>query len=806
MIKNYFTIAFRNLWKDKVFTGLNIIGLSVAFAVGLLLSMYALFELSYDRFHKDSERIYQIYATEQTSTSPTVFTSKPIPFASALKKEVPGVELITRYNGTVLRVTNGDKELRLGAAYVDPSFFSIFNYPVVKGDTEQLTADESTIVITKKTTKRLFGDESGLGKTVNILLQGKQKAFTISAILDDIPEQSTMKFDIALNFKNQSDAIYTDNLNNWNNANHSVYLKLSTGIDPLQFEKSTRAFTALHYKSFIENSKRDGVQPDENGVYKQQKLLAYADTHFTTESNGIGQTSRLYPYLVLGVAFLVLFIASANFVNMSIAKSTSRLREIGMRKTLGASKTQLFLQFWGESILVYSCAAILGILLALLLLDPFQTSFQTSASFGNSLNPLYFFVFLVVFVVITFIVGGYPALILSKLSTIQSLKGKVETTGKNYVRDGLMVLQFGITILLISGTIVLWNQLEYLRNKDVGFNKEQVIAFPLNGKRKDAQAIALLRNELENTPGIISVSASNNILGLGKDGSSATSVISFDYKGRRINTNVLMTDYDYVETLDLQLLEGRSFDREHQMDRIGLVVNQAMAEQFQEEEILQTKILMNDSINFFVLGVVKDYNFQGFNKTIEPLTLLLDPNWDMSNVYVKVAPTKLLSSMEKVKKAWNKIEPNAEFLGSFLDENINRTLLKERLMTSMIGSGSILGIILSCIGLFAMSLLVVAQRRKEIGIRKVVGASVSTITYLLVKEFLILVVLAFIIAAPISWWFSAKWLQGYEYRISLSVLTFLLAGAIVLIIAIATIGAKTIGAAMQNPIKSLRTE
>lgn len=806
MIKNYFTIAWRSLWKEKVFTGLNIIGLSVAFAVSLLLSMYALFELSYDRFHKNTDSIYQIYATQQTSTGPIVYTSKPIPFASTLQKEVPGVELITRYNSAVVRVTNGDKELQLGAAYVDPSFFSIFSYPVADGDKEQLTADESTIVITKDAAKMLFGEENGLGRTVNLLLQGKQTPFTISAILENIPVQSSMKFDIALNFKNQPDVVFTNNLDNWDNANHSVYLKLSNGINPSQFEKSTKAFTALHFKDFIENCKRDGVQPDENGVYKQQKLLSYADTHFTTEINGNAQISRLYPYLVLGVAFLVLFIANANFINMSIAKSTGRLREIGMRKTLGASKTQLFFQFWGESVLVYFCAAILGILLANLLLKPFQTSFQTPASFGNTMSPLHVIIFLIVLVVITFIAGGYPALILSKLSTLQSLKGKLEVTGKNHVRDGLMVLQFGITILLISGTLVLWNQLEYMRNKDIGFNKEQVIAFPLNGKREDSQAIKLLRNELENAPGIINVSASNNILGLGKDGSSATSIISFDYKGRRVNTNILMVDYDYIETLELQLLKGRPFNRQYKSDRLGLIINQSMADQLQEKDPLQTRITLDDSISFSVLGVLKDFNFQGFNKAVEPLTLLLDPNWDMRNVYVKVAPNHLLSSMDKVKKAWNKIEPNAEFLGSFLDENIDRILLKERLMTTMIGSGSILAIILSCTGLFAMSILVVAQRRKEIGIRKVIGASVSTITYLLVKEFLILVAVAFMIAAPIAWWFSAKWLQAYVYRIDLNVLTFLLAGGIVLIIAIATIGVKTFGAAMQNPIKSLRTE
>ncbi|WP_051935931.1 ABC transporter permease [Salegentibacter sp. Hel_I_6] len=295
-------------------------------------------------------------------------------------------------------------------------------------------------------------------------------------------------------------------------------------------------------------------------------------------------------------------------------------------------------------------------------------------------------------------------------------------------------------------------------------------------------------------------------MGLGKDGSRSTSVLGFEYKGREVLTNILMVDYDYIETLGLDLSRGRSFDRNFATDSLAVVINETMASQLQEENALNTKIELEESGSFNVVGVIRDYHFQDLDKEIEPLTLFLKPNWNMRYAYVKVAPQNALNSLEKIEAAWNKIETNATFTGSFLDENIERTLRRERTMTTLITSGSIIAIILSCIGLFAMSMLLVSQRRKEIGIRKVIGASVGKITLLLTSDFLKLVGIAFLIAAPISWYLSKEFLQNYAFRIDLSLWVFISAGIIALLIAIITISFKTINAATANPVKSLKTE
>lgn len=806
MLKNYFKIAWRSLWKDKSFTFLNIFGLTIAFGVAILLSMYALFELSYDRFHYKLGNIYQVYSTEQLPDGPEASTSKSVPFAGALEEEVPGVEKITRYNGKGVLVLYGDKELQLTAAYVDPDFFSIFSFPLIKGEKENPIGEKSAVALSENTAKLIFGHTDVVGESIRVITEGKESPFTISSIIEDIPHQSSIVFDLALDFTNQADFSYADNIGHWDKGNHEVYIQLADGISMQQFERSTEAFTVAHYAEAMAAAKRDGAQPDKNGNYKQIRLLPFADVYLANFKDGIAEAKRTLPFLVLGIVFLIIFIASVNFINMSIAKSVQRLREIGMRKTLGAGKAQLFFQFWGESLLVFLISIAIGALVAAALMDPFKTLFSTRASFSSVASVEIIVGFILCLLLITFIAGGYPAFILSKLETLKALKGKLELTGKNRVRDSLMVLQFGIAILLISGTLVLQNQLEYMRTKDLGFNKNHVIAFALYGKQNKTRTMQLLREELENKPGILKVTSANSILGLGRDHSRSTSVMGFEHKGRNVYTNIVFVDYDYAETIGLEVIEGRSFNRERGGDSLAVVINQAMAHHLQEEETLNTQIFIDDKLSFNVIGIVKDYNFQDLDKSIEPMTLFLNPERSTRYAYVKVGPQNVSGSFDQVKEAWNKIEPNTEFTGSFLDENIDRTLKRERTMTTMITSGAIIAIVLSCIGLFAISLLIVAQRRKEIGIRKVVGASVSGITIMLTKDFLKLVGLSFLIAAPIGWWFMNNWLRDYPYKIELNIWIFITAGLIATSVAVLTISYQAIRAATANPVKSLKTD
>ena len=799
MIRNYIKIAIRNLWKDRTFTALNIIGLSIAFGVAILLSMASLFDLSYDRFHENGNQLYQIYATNQTVKGSKADASTPVPFADALQKEVPGVEKITRYLGEDVQVLHDGNLINLDARYVDPDFFTMFSFPVKEGKSSDLLESKSEVVLTAKAAKMIFGKVDAVGKTIDLLLEGKEKPVTVSAIMEDIKPQSSITFEIAINFKNQPG--YAQNLNNWSHYNHSVYLQLQKGMTPAQFEKNTRAFTALHFEGDIKNAKRDGVQPDENGQYKQERLLPLKDVHFASEKSGILTVSRLFPYLILGIAFLILFIACVNFVNMRIAKSTQRLREIGMRKTLGAGKTQLFFQFWCESIFVFVISLCIGMLLSVLLLDPFKNLFSTETSFSTLTSPWVLAGCLLGILVITLIAGGYPALLLSRLGTLQALKSKLDVDRGNGMRNVLIVVQFSIAILMISGTLVLYGQLDYMRHANRGFDEEQVLAFPLNGKKNDRADLQLLHNELQDKPGILSITGADNILGRDKNGSTSTSVLGFDFKGRRISTHFLTADYDYAKTLGLELKEGRDFSKQFATDSLAVVINEAMARELNLKDPINKKIM-----DYTIIGVLKDYNFQGFDRKIEPITIFMDPSSSLNYAYIKVAPQNLARSYDQVKSAWKTIKPNAEFQASFLDENIERTLKKEKVMTTIITSGSILAIVLSCIGLFAISLLTVSQRRKEIGVRKVVGAGVSSITVLLTKDFLRLVGIAFLIAAPIAWWAASQWLQNYSYRIDLSPWIFIAAGGIALVIAVTTISVRTVRAALQNPVESLRTE
>ena len=805
MFRNYIKIALRNLWKDRTFTALNIIGLTAAFGIAFLLSMFALFELSVDKFHKNTDSIYQVYTTSQSPEGAESSDANPIPFAPTLKAEVPGVEKITRYATGGPLITYKEKTLSIGSAWADPDFFDIFTFPVLEGDKTN-PIGRSNVALTEETAKIIFGNEEAVGKTISLQRNNEAVPYTVAAVLKDFPEASSLRFGAIFNFQDLPDSFYKNNKDRWDAHNHPVYLQLAGGTSPEQFEKSTRAFTTLHFADDISTAKRDGAIANDEGQFQQIHLLPFKDVSFADLDAARVKVSKTLQYLILAIALLILFIASVNFINMSIAKGAQRLREIGMRKTLGASKSQLFFQFWGESILVFIVSVGLGALLAFSLLKTFQTLFRTKASFDLIATPTISIGFIFSLLIITLIASGYPAYLMSKLGTLQSLKGKLEASGRNKVRNALIVVQFGIAILLISGTLVLREQLDYMQTKDLGFNKEQVIAFPLKTKKDRKQLMQLMRDELSGKPNILSVTAADNILGLGKDGTSSTSVMGFEYKGREVETNLLFVDYDYPQTLDIPLIQGRSFNREFAADSLSIVINEAMVKEFGEKDPLSIKFILDDSIQYSVIGVVKDFNFQGMDKSIQPISFFMNSNKPLYQGYVKVAPDNLVQSYDIVKAAWNKLEPDTEFLGSFLDENIDRTLQKERTMTTMVSSASILAILLSCIGLFAISLLVVSQRQKEIGIRKVVGASVSTITVLLTKDFLKLVGIAFLIATPIAWYATSQWLQNYVYRINLNFWIFIAAGTIAIMIAVLTISFQTIRAALKNPVESLKTE
>ncbi|MBO0330851.1 ABC transporter permease [[Muricauda] lutisoli] len=804
MLKNYLKIALRNLIKNKVFTLTNIVGLTSALAVSLLLVMTALFELSYDQFHTKKDSVYQVYLSSQTPRGLESGTSQPVPLAPALKADVPGIKHAVRTLSDDVLATYKEKEINLDAEFSDPAFFNIFTFPAVKGNDENPLSDKNNVAISEEGAQKLFGStDNVIGKTISLQLGKQEQLFTISTILEDPPPNNSMDFDIVIPFENHPE--YISNMDRWDSQFHLVYVELEEGITPEQFEKNTRDFTSLHYKGSIENAIRDGAVANADGLYKQFHLLSIADMHFTSFASGMAEVKRTFPYMILGIAFVIIFIVCANFINMNIALSERRLKEIGMRKTLGAVKKQLFFQFWLESLLVFMVSTILGLVLGNLLLEPFKTLFNTRATLDHVTQPKILLIFGLSIFCVTLIAGGYPALLMSRLGTLRALKGKLDF-GKNRLRNSLIVLQFTIAILLISGTLVLHGQIEFMRNKDLGYNKEQVISIPLNGKKDSYRVVELLRDELKGNIDILNISGADNNLGLGRDGSSMNSMMGFDYQGRGVVTNAITVDYDYAKTLDLEVVAGRTFSRDFAADSLSLVINETMAKQLGEEDPLSIRIPMDDATTYSVIGVVKDFNFQDISKQVNPLTLFMNNEWDLYYAYVKIAPENIAGSFEAVERAWSKIEPQAEFLGSFLDENLDRTFRREKTMATIVTSGSILGILLSCIGLFAISMLVVGQRTKEIGVRKVLGASISSVAILLTKDFLKLVALAFIISTPIAWYFLNEWLQNYASHVVLSPLFFVAAGLTACLIAFATVGSRTLKAASANPVKSLRDE
>lgn len=803
MFSNYIKIAWRNLWKHKTFAVIVVFGMAIAFAAALLLSLTAYHELSYDQFHTNKKQLYQFYFDEQKDGASS---SMAIPLAPALKAEYPDdVKYITRFGGTAIGLVRyKDKEMDLNVRSVDPDFLRMFTFPITTGDDKVPLNDLNDIMITEHCAQVLFDKEDPVGKTIEMKAGGDTwESFTVTAVAKDFPNNSSLTFDILTRFEHFP--AYKELQNVWDSENHEVFVQLQDKVTQAAFEKRLFPFIHKHYADKLSSMKRDGAQPDKEGQILRLRTIPFADIHFRVESSTGAGVSKFYPYLLLIISGFILFIACVNFVNLSLARSFTRSKEIGIRKVMGALRWQLISQFWGEALIVSLLALIAGLGIAYLLLPYYKQVFYQAMSVNMLRSPLLIVYILGGFLLITLFAGGYPAWMISAFKTIETVKGKLPVGRSNRVRNTLMVVQFVLSSLLIICTLIVWQQINFLRTKPLGYNKQQVISLPVGGTIDPEKALSLMRDRLASEPRVVSVTATDMNMGRGRDGSSSTSMMGFDYKNKGIKTHWLRIDYDYLKTMDIKLLSGRDFSRSYGMDTTGVLINETMAKQLGEKDPL-TAVLDMDGTKLQVLGVVKDFHFKSLHRELAPLTMVVRPNWPVSYIFVRVQPDNLPASMEVIKKAWKEVNPKAPFLGSFLDENTDRSYTKETRMSKIFMSGAVLAILISCMGLFAIALLAIIQRTKEIGIRKVLGASVPHIVRLVSKDFLLLVLIAIVIASPIAWYVMNNWLQSFHYRIGISWWVFVLAGFIAVLIAFITLSFQSVKAALSNPVKSLRSE
>jgi putative ABC transport system permease protein len=803
MIKNYFKTAWRNLIRHRTDSLINITGLCVAFTSALLLILSVGFEFSYDKFHLNGKDIYRLYFLQQRAAGTELNSQMPAPLTPTFKAEYPDVKYASRVarGGSVVRYK--DKKFSESVTFADPDFFSMFSFRVVKG-TKVPLHDLSEVVLKMSTAKAIFGTEEPVGKVIELQQEGKWRPFTVSAITEDGPENSSIRFGLVTRFENLS--FYKDVSAAWDDNFHEAYVQLVQGVRSSEFEKKLAPFVNRYFSENIQRYKRDGAQPTKDGAYMKILLEPLAEVHTSTEIGGNDSINISYLYLLEAIAMVIIAIASINFINLSIGKSFTRSKEIGLRKTMGALRNHVAFQFWSEALLICSIAFVVSCTAAYLLLPEYKSLFDMHVQRSMLQSVSVWAYILLGFLIVTLIAGGYPAWMMSRFNVVQVLKGRTAARGSNMLRNGLITFQFVISVILISATIISWEQIHYLRTKPLGYNTAQVISIPVSTDISATVALQLMRNELARTPAVESVSGMNDNLGLGTDGGSRSSIMGFDYKNREIKSNWMGISYDLVKTLDLKLVGGRDFSSAFASDSNGVLINEAMANQIGEKQVVGMKLPVDSTNSLTVIGVVRDFNFKSLRKQIGPLTMVLDKNFPINYIMVKVKPANLSATMDLVKNAWKKISPSGEFQGSFLDENVNRQYKKEEKLMQIFTSGAIIAIAISCMGLLAIVILIVSQRTREFGIRKVLGASVQSIVGMVTRDFIFLVLIATVVAAPLTWLAMNKWLQSFAYRISIQWYIFLAAGLLAMAIAMITVCLQAIKAAMAKPVMSLRAE
>jgi len=785
MLKNYIKTAWRNLLKNKFYSLINIAGLTAGLAIGILILLWVQDELSFDSFHKKTPDIYRLELFGGTGANRQIFTVGVAPIGPFSKQQLPQVKDFVRITGNYdYSLYNYQDKVfgDLAGSYTDPSFFSVFDFNLIRGNTNKPFADDESVVITQKTARKFFGDADPIGKVIT----GDGKAnFTVSGVIADFPKNSSFHYDmlmpISRHFKT-SLARHEDMSNNFSNFNYQTYLLLKPGVD---LKKLTVQIRQIHLSH----------KPDDTDA--EYLLLPLSKMHLYKADMSDNGISTVRIFIIIGV--LILVIACINYVNLSTARAMLRSKEISMRKIIGAAKTHLFMQFIVETALLFSLATALAIGLIYFLMPPFNQIAGKEMTF----NLADYHIWLTLFFAITgtlALSSIYPALLLSSFDPLKALKGKISAgVGDVLFRKILVVTQFSFSIILIIGTIIITGQLNYVRQKGVGYDKDKVITLWMRDMAGHYEAA---KAELLTSPAIKAVTRSNqNIIAyFGFTG-------AVDWDGKDPNNNMIMhpivVDKDLVSFFKMPLVEGKSFSGT-KADSLHFILNETAIKQMGIKNPIGKRFKMQGR-NGTIVGVVKDFNYASMKEKIAPSIFWYEPTI-MNRMYIKTtardAP-KAIAALQKQFKIYNGQYP---FGYAFLDEIFNSMYQSEQRQGTLFTDFAAIAIFISCLGLLGLAAYTAQVRIREIGVRKVLGASVGGIVALLAKDFMKLVGIAVLIATPVAWIAMHKWLEAFAYRIGISPWVFVVSGFMAAVIAFVTISLQTIKAALTNPVKTLRSE
>jgi predicted permease len=797
MLKNYFKIALRNLKRSKAYAFINILGLALGITCAILIFMLVRYHLSFDNFHANSDRIYRV-VTEFHNENISLQSGVPSPLGKAFRNDFAFAEKTARiinYDNELISLPNSKDNQKFeeenGVAFAEPEFFDIMNYPLIEGDKKTVLSEPNSAIVTEAIAQKYFGKTKAIGQTIRV---DNKINYRITGILKNLPVNSERKQEIYLSYSNLKDK------NEWIAKDDSwmgiyseskCYVLLKEGVAQATVEKALPSLSKKYY-------------PPKDAAGWQFKLQPLSDIHFNAELGGYMEKKNLFALSFIGI-FLIIT-ACVNFINLATAQALSRSKEIGVRKVLGSLRSQLFWQFISETAIITFLSVVIGLILSYLAL-PFVNELFKAQLAISPFSDISLILFLgLLLAVVTFFSGSYPGLILAGFQPILALKGKIsqKSAGGFTLRRGLVVTQFAISQILIIGTIVIANQMRFSTQSDLGFKKEAMIMVPV--PVKDLARMSTLRSRISQLPG---VESSTFCFEAPAANSNNSTSVRYDARSEneQFGINMKSADDQYLKTFGLQLVAGRNIMPSDTLREF--VVNETLIKKLKlksADEIIGKQLGINGNHDkAIVVGVVKDFFNYSFRDNIDPICIMSNYS-SYRNYAVNINMANMKTTRTAIEKIWNETYPEYVFKSAFLDDKIAEFYALDNIMLQLIQIFAGIAIFIGCLGLYGLVSFMATQKTKEIGVRKVLGASVGNIVWMFGKEFVRLLFIAFVIAAPLAWWVMNGWLQNFKYREEIGAGIFLLAIGATLLIAAITVGYRSMAAALMNPVKSLRSE